>query len=1408
MAGKAGARAPRPLWPAPPPRAAAGLLAAPRAPPPLRAVPARRAAATVAAAAAAAAAREPGGAPAAGGAAEAPPKRTRGKKKGDDLEAFVLDEASAAYWRELMEQVSKPHAQEQAAYLDFTRPLGIAPRAAAGAAGAGGVSSGDDGSGDDSGNEAGGGGGRKSVPCYEEYLRYRRDMPRALILMRVGEFFEAVGYDAVLLMEHAGLNAMGAEGGAPRAGCPAASLRRTAAMLVEQGLTVAVVEESEPPEGRGAKVRFLLAVLSPAQPHLLAGLVDDETGAELAAGVGGGGDGGAGGFLAARPIIGVAAPSGEGGGWSLMALDPGRLASMALTGLSEEAMWAHVGALGAAPPLLVHRFPGAAGERDTPREREFRLQVREAMGMAPLPSPGGWGGAASGCSARGAARYYASPDAMAGFISEALLMLGRPADTPVTRLEGSGYLLRPGATVLNSTARQLGLIRVDGVPSLLDHVLPQGAPAQCRQAMRQLLMLPPPPEEAVHLHAATRLLAGGVGCSPPQLVVEWTSDLVARVVLARQCSHHFFLRPPAAAGAAAAAGGAPAADGLLASLRSLEAAVLAVVPPEALDFDPWGGGGDGSEEADEVAAEAAADGGGDDEGDEGVGGGGGASLLAGFRVSGGPGVFGALRARAELHRRVRPEHLGGAAEEVEAAAAEVQSQLDGFAAELAAPWADLVARGELRRPGAAAGARKLGGRRAEPHFVADGASGRVWLRVPLYSQLKHEFDPVFKRLGLHRAEPAKSKCPRGGGPCFTAPRLDAASASWGAAAEAAGAAARARLQELAGEVAPLLPAVGLAAGSSILLQVFVDFAALMLHVGHGLSLGWAHPDLTGPGRAPSAPAGGVSDGSASDGLPAAGSGSGGSRALVLRGVWPYWMDRRGGTADGEGGRGVVANDVELDGMALLTGPNMAGKSTALRTICAAALLANCGLLVPAAGGAAPHFSHYALRNFSGDAPAEGVSAFGVEMRDMNNVLVEAAAPGAAPLVLVDELGKGTDVLAGTALAAAMLEELAASPGVTGVFATHLHLLQALPLEAGGPGRRLAAWRMEVEDDEGWRPLDAWGEPATGGGGGGGESAAPYPLADFGLTPKRPTWRIGPGTCGESLALEAALSVGLPGDVARRAAELLSSIPPYGDMARPEGEAGGGRGWLGDFGGAGGEEGGGAEGRGAGASAAGGGDWLSAVGAEFGTAAGAGGSGIGEDEEGAASSGAWSGGSAASGDEPEAGGCGGTGGGAAAAAPDVAIEDAEPVVAAVLEWLAEQGLVRPPGAAPPALPGAPPRPDGGGGAGAPLPRPLVVRSGRTQVQPADARRPCVYVLRWRGSAFFYGGSSNDLRERLRRHARSGGPLDAAYAPLDGGGWTPLDGALAAAEGELIRRLRDAGFPMKSTRDAARRRRGRA
>jgi hypothetical protein len=65
----------------------------------------------------------------------------------------------------------------------------------------------------------------------------------------VGEFYEGCGIDAVLLVQHAGLNPMG-QGGPPRAGCPRVNLRQTVNDLVRVGLSVVVCEEVRGTRGR------------------------------------------------------------------------------------------------------------------------------------------------------------------------------------------------------------------------------------------------------------------------------------------------------------------------------------------------------------------------------------------------------------------------------------------------------------------------------------------------------------------------------------------------------------------------------------------------------------------------------------------------------------------------------------------------------------------------------------------------------------------------------------------------------------------------------------------------------------------------------------------------------------------------------------------------------------------------------------------------------------------------------------------------------------------------------------------------------------------------------------------------------------------------------------------------------
>lgn len=161
-------------------------------------------------------------------------------------------------------------------------------------------------------------------------------------------------------------------------------------------------------------------------------------------------------------------------------------------------------------------------------------------------------------------------------------------------------------------------------------------------------------------------------------------------------------------------------------------------------------------------------------------------------------------------------------------------------------------------------------------------------------------------------------------------------------------------------------------------------------------------------------------------------------AMHLPGLTPYWLSRDTATA----------NDINLFGLFLLTAPNMSGKSTLMRALLVAALLANCGAFIPAGVNARiPRFDHFFLRTASYDVPSEAKSAFALEMDDVRVVLRDATHKS---LVMIDELGKGTSAKDGSALAGALLEHLSNDKQCFGIFATHLHELFLLPLRFDRP----------------------------------------------------------------------------------------------------------------------------------------------------------------------------------------------------------------------------------------------------------------------------------------------------------------------------------------------------------------------
>ncbi|WP_022658704.1 DNA mismatch repair protein MutS [Desulfovibrio desulfuricans] len=210
----------------------------------------------------------------------------------------------------------------------------------------------------------------------------------------------------------------------------------------------------------------------------------------------------------------------------------------------------------------------------------------------------------------------------------------------------------------------------------------------------------------------------------------------------------------------------------------------------------------------------------------------------------------------------------------------------------------------------------------------------------------------------------------------------------------------------------------------------------------------------------------------------------------------------------------VPNDFRLDAgrrLCLLTGPNMAGKSTVLRQVAIISLLAQMGSMVPASAARLGLVDRLFSRVGASDNLAQGQSTFMVEMMETARILRQATRRS---LVILDEIGRGTSTYDGVALAWAVVEDLAKRAGgdLRTLFATHYHELTALE------GRIAGVFTMNIAIRE-------------------------YNNDILFLH------KLVPGPSDRSYGVEVARLAGVPGPVVQRARAILQGLERGRDSAR-------------------------------------------------------------------------------------------------------------------------------------------------------------------------------------------------------------------------------------------------------------------
>ncbi|KAH9681627.1 DNA mismatch repair protein MSH1 [Citrus sinensis] len=340
-----------------------------------------------------------------------------------------------------------------------------------------------------------------------EMLQFKSKFPREVLLCRVGDFYEAIGIDACILVEYAGLNPFGGlrPESIPKAGCPVVNLRQTLDDLTRNGYSVCIVEEVQgPTQARSRKSRFMSGHAHPGSPYVF-GLVGIDHDLD---------------FPEPMPVIGV---SRSAKGYCIISILETMKTYSLEDGLTEDAL---------VTKLRTSRY----------HHLFLHISLRQNTSGTSRWGEYGEGGLLWGeCIARHFEWFEGDP------VKE---LYGLENEVTFRNVTVS-YENRPRPLHLG-TATQIGAIPTEGIPCLLKVLLPSNCSGLPILYVRDLLLNPPAYEIAStiqvflkylsrSLHAAICKLMSKVTCSIPEFTCVAPAKLVKLLEL-REANHIEFCR--------------------------------------------------------------------------------------------------------------------------------------------------------------------------------------------------------------------------------------------------------------------------------------------------------------------------------------------------------------------------------------------------------------------------------------------------------------------------------------------------------------------------------------------------------------------------------------------------------------------------------------------------------------------------------------------------------------------------------------------------------------------------------------------------------------------------------------------------------------------------------------------------